>query len=186
MEHVYQINLPQINEFIKDEVFVDNDDHLIENTLFFNNQESYFKKNIIHGIEFISILYLKKNNSEGIIHKDGLNGKDEFHFGINFNLIGEMYLKYWTFDHVEYLTNQTTMNDYDIRYPCYRALTPPDFVYILEPNKTYLIDASIPHCGGCTSLKKTYSLRTNKKEQNRLNLLTWSSVVDYFSNIIIS
>lgn len=184
-ELVYKLNLENITHYVKNDVLTHDDDHVKENTLLFRDCFSLFNNNLIHGIKFVSILYLKKDGTSGIIHKDGLNGADEFHFGINFNLIGKTLMKYWLPKNVEIIGNQTTDNDYNVRYPMYRALTEPDFVYTLEPESAYLINASIPHCGEAIGLKKTISIRTNIKEKNRLDLNDWDNVVKYFSNIII-
>lgn len=185
MDHVYQLNLPALQNFVQDSAYMHDDNHLTENTLLFRDCSNLFINNVIQGIKFVSILYLKKDNKSGIIHKDGINGGDEFHFGINFNLFGTMKLKYWLPEHVEPIGKQTTDNDYAVNYPMYSPLTEPDYVYVLEPEKVYLINASIPHCGESMSFKKSISLRTNIKEKNRLQLNDWISVVNHFSDIIV-
>lgn len=189
MQLVYKLNLPPLDQWIRQDIMNIHDDDKSENTIMFRNCHDLFITNTICGIEFSNILYLKKTETEGWIHSD--SSANEFHFGINFNTLGRMTLKYWLPEDVELKNSESVDHKSNINYknkityPVYQALREPYKTYILEPNSVYLVNATVPHSGNSVVLKKSYSLRTTDKERQIKKLDNWETVVNTFKSLII-
>jgi len=190
MRQVYELNLPPIQEILIDDFSWYNDDHMRYNYIWEDDISKVVKPEWHHflNINWSSIIYFKKKSMNGSIHCDAvndikdLNGKLPTIWGINWVYESKGIMKFWYWNNVRILGITTgSLNKPELgNVGKFIPLTQPDEIYILEPNKAYLVNASIPHQAGGMGNRKVFSYRSNLQD------IEWDEIVKKFSDFIVN
>jgi len=182
MKHVYKLNLPPLQNILQENFQGFNDDGTNYNYLIIKDLENVIQKQWLTfaNLDWTTLLYFKKQNITGNIHSD-IENINETVWAINWVYDGQCVLNYWDWKNLRKGTpGPSPINDeYFPKRNQYIALTPPNYVYTLESDAAYLVNANYPHQASGIGNRKVFSLRTKIVDK------PWHEVIKLFQDYII-
>lgn len=179
MEYVYQLNLPPLNEVLREDV-MHRYEQGYDNPKFDIHVPSELLKPeflIINGFEWeLAIDFYKPINYKGIVHID-ISDKSLCAWGINWVWNAAGAINYW---HPENISPNKLVPAAAGGKPLWNYPTdiPYDISYNMDPG-VYLVNASIPHQPISLGSRHCISLRPSTYD------IPWEQVVDRFKGYII-
>jgi hypothetical protein len=178
MEHIYQLNLPSLQQVLKegamDKIYSQ------QKSIVTIKPVDFFETDIqqLKNLDWDSgIIFKKYPTYVGPIHSDGSDRS--FIWGINWITGAPGGMRYWSTNYSKKLVIDSVGNTrVDIK-----TSDPADKDYNTEPDKVYLVNASIPHSAYNSSFTTARYAITIRASQH--GFTTWQQVVDLFSDLII-
>lgn len=186
MHQVYKLNLPDIDN-IGFNKKVKSDLRLYNYAILYDLPNLISEKYInLKGIHWDHILYWKKYNYVGNIHRDvnpnNFNKKMLHGWGISWTWGGDTLIQYWNIEDCEFteFSPSSCNNSTTGSVPYYKTNKKPFATYELLSNQCYLVNGHLPH----------RAIGVGERESIRLCpalyvQISWESRIKLFSDIIL-